>query len=271
MPIENDADEPEGLDEEMEAPPESEEEGSEASEGEGQEVDVVTIGDEAAPASGDDAPSWVRDLRKRTRELERENAELKKGAKPQTVEIGPKPTIAGCDYDEDKFEAEFNAWTARKSAVDRAKADAETQQTEAQKAYDADMATFRAQAATLKVADFADAEEEVTSTLSTTQQGLLISGAENKALLIYAIGRNPERLRSLAAIKDPVKFAFAAARLEKDLKVEKRKATTSPESVVRGSAPSTGSAQRLERLEAEAAKSGDRSKVIAYKRTLKKA
>ena len=108
-------------------------------------------------------------------------------------------------------------------------------------------------------------------TFNVTQQGVILQGAKRPELLIYALGKNPAKAKELAAIKDPVKFAFAAAELETKLKVADRKVTTEPERVVTGSARISGTVDStLERLRAEAEKTGDMSKVLAYKRGLKR-
>jgi len=229
---------------------------------------VVSFGDEAAPAS-EHAPDWVRDLRKRTRELERENAELKKAQQPKVPEVGPKPTLAECDYDEERFEAELDAWKGRKSEAERAQTEAQKAQAAVVEKYQAKVADYGKQKDALGAKDFDDAEAAVLSSLNEQQQSILIHGAENKATLVYALGKHPQKLRELAQISDPIEFAFSAARLEAQTKMERRKVTTTPESEVRGSAPLAGSAKALKRLEEEAARTGDRTKLIAYKKSLK--
>jgi hypothetical protein len=63
-----------------------------------------------------------------------------------------------------------------------------------------------------------------------------------------------------------VKFAFAVAKLEKDLKVTNRKAAPPPEKIVSGTGRSSGAVDStLERLRAEAEKTGNMTKVIQYK------
>jgi hypothetical protein len=266
--------EPEGTDEgevlelteEAPAPEEGQEEPEEQPEGGDEEI-VISIGEEAAPASSEEAPEWVRDLRRRARELERENAELKKGKAPTVPEVGPKPTMEDCEHDSEIYERELNKWLDRKSEADRAAEATKAAETKAQQAWQVELGTYAEQKTGLGAKDFDTAEEEVTTALSPAQQAILIQGAENKALVVYALGKNPEKLRSLAAITDPVKFAFAAARLEGQTKMERRKAGTSPEGKVRGSAPLSASTDKtLERLEAEAERTGDRTKVIAHKR-----
>jgi hypothetical protein len=86
------------------------------------------------------------------------------------------------------------------------------------------------------------------------------------ALVVYALGKNPEKAKELSEIKDPVKFAFAVAKLEKDLKVTNRKASTrTRENRVRNWPLSGAVDSTLERLREDAARTGNMTKVIAYK------
>jgi hypothetical protein len=56
----------------------------------------------------------------------------------------------------------------------------------------------------------------------------MLQGADNPALVVYALGKNPKKAKELSEIKDPVKFAFAVAKLEKELKVTNRRAAPHP-------------------------------------------
>lgn len=242
---------------------------------EDEEEVVVSIGEEAPPSDEEDqpAPHWVKELRKTNRELARENRELKQKQQAeqqsqQAATVMPKPTLAACDYDEDAFESKLAAWheqQANAKAEQQKKADAEKA---ASDAWNAKLAAYGKAKAELKVADAEDAEAVARDILSVTQQSIIISGADNPALVVVALGKNPAKAKELASITDPVKYAFAIAKLETQLKVTPRKAPPPPETTVRGSAPVVpGSADaNLERLRAEAAKTGDMSKVMAYKR-----
>lgn len=235
---------------------------------------VVSFGDEAPPASEDDenrAPAWVKDLRKSNREKDRRIRELEQrlnaNTQPeQAVTVGAKPTLESCDYDAEKFEVELETWHARKREADQQKAKKDEAEKSARDAWAARVQTYEKAKASLRVQDFQDAEDAVSDTLSVTQQGVILSGAEKPELLVYALGKAPTKLKELASITDPVKFAFAVAKLETQLKVQPRKQAPAPERRVTGSVPVGGPDKTLERLEAEADKTGDRTKVAAYKR-----
>jgi hypothetical protein len=241
---------------------------------------VVTIGEETPPPEDEEqkAPEWVRELRKNHRELVRENRELKEklntgsAAETKPAALGAKPKLDDFDYDTEKFEQELAKWYDRKRAHDAAAAEADAAQKEQQKAWQAKLDAYGTAKAELKVKDMEDAEATATEVLSVTQQGVILQGAENPALVVYALGKNPKKAKELSAINDPVKFAFAVAKLETQLKVTNRKAAPPPEKTVSGSAPKSGSVDStLERLRAEADKTGDYTKVTAYKRQKRQA
>jgi hypothetical protein len=138
--------------------------------------------------------------------------------------------------------------------------------------YQERLAAYGKAKAELRVRDYEDAEETVLQHLDIPQQNVIVKGAENAALVVYALGKNPTKAKELASIKDPIDFAFAVARLEKDLKVSNRaKKAPPPEKVVTGSGRISGSVDsELERLRAHAEKTGDISAVLRYKRQRKK-
>jgi hypothetical protein len=85
------------------------------------------------------------------------------------------------------------------------------------------------------------------------QQAIVIKAADDSAKVIYALGRHPEKLKTLAAIKDPIKFAVAISKLEGTLKVTTRRKAAEPDEGVRGDAPlSVGADKELARLEKRA-------------------
>jgi len=236
---------------------------------------MVTIGEEAPPPEEHaQAPEWVRELRKQHRQLQREKRDLEEKLKSvsqptaeRPIAVGKKPTLEEHDYDADKYETELAEWFERKRKADETEARARAAEVEANQAWQAKLDGYGKAKADLKVRDFEDAEAQVSETFSVTQQGVLLQGADNPALLVYALGKNPSKAKELASIKDPVKFAFAVAKLETQLKVQNRKAATPPEKTVRGTGPVSGAVDStLERLRAEAEKSGDFTKVMAYKR-----
>ena len=256
--------------------PESEDEADpESKEDEGL---VITFeGDAPDPIEEEakEAPSWVKELRKKHRESERERQKLEKELAQAKAKLEPaleplpdRPKFEDFAYDEDKYEAALSEWHSNKlkheskQQQERQKAEAVQQQFEERRqAYH----TRKSEIAQ-KAPDMAEAEELVTAMFDETKQGILLTAADDPAQLIYALGKNPKKLQDLASIDDPIRFTAEAAKLEARMKVTKRTPTATPERKVQGSASATSSENHLERLRKEAEQSGDYSKVIAYKR-----
>lgn len=261
--LELDSEEPEG-------------EVEEESEEEVEEEVVVQIGEESPPQEEEDvakAPEWVRELRKAHRDQQRENRKLKEqleqmsGTGTKTVELGSKPTLEDADYDAEAYERKLAAWYEQKREYEDQQRKVEEEKRKQTEAWKSTLDTYAQKRQELKVKDYEDAEMIVQDELSNTQQGMILQGADNPALLVYALGKNPSKAKELASIQDPVKFAFAVAKLETQLKVTNRKASTKPESQIVGKAPKSGTVDsNLERLRAEAERTGDYTKVVAYKK-----
>jgi len=238
---------------------------------------VVTIGDAPAPESDDDeqeqsAPAWVKEVRKNARETARENRELKRKLqaleanntpKPTAPALGPKPTLRDddVDFDEDKFEAKLLKWNEAKRKIDEEKA---AEQTAWQKKND----EFNKAAASLKAPDFDDAKHAVIDAIDPVRQGILMKAAAQPHVVVLALGRQPEELKKLAAITDLVDFTVAVTKLEGQIKVSSRKPPP-PERTPSSAGRTTAVGDKtIEALEKEADRTGDRSKVIAYKRKI---
>lgn len=238
---------------------------------------VVTLGEEPAPEEDESkAPQWVRDLRKQDREKTRRIRELEaklQQAQPQpaAVIVGERPTLAACDYDEDKFAAELDKWHERKAKADRQREEQERLQQAQQEAWQRRLGEYRKQAQSLRVPGFEQAEEAIKDTFSTVQQGLLIRACKTPALMVAALGNNERKARELAAINDPIEFVAEIVRLEAQVKTQSRKPATPPERMAPRSSATSGAAidNQLEKLREEAARTGDMSKVLAYKRQQK--
>lgn len=237
---------------------------------------IVSIGEETPPQEQEQrAPEWVRELRKSHRELQRQNRELQAKLETNQTEtkpavLGSKPTLEGHDYDSDKYESALSDWFERKREVDQQVQQAKRAEEVKQQEWQAKLDAYGKAKAGLRVKDFDDAEMAIQEVFDVTQQGVVLQGAENPALLVYALGKNPKRAKELADIKDPVKFAFAVAKLETQLKVTNRKAAPPPERAVKGTGSLSGAVDStLDKLREEAAKTGNMSKVIAYKQQLR--
>lgn len=240
-------------------------------------ANVVTFGDDETQEDDDDtpAPDWVKDLRKRNRELSRENADLKKvtaKADEKPSSLSAKPTLEQAGYDEEKFSKQLEDWTVEK----RAHADAATEkekEVEAQTtAWNSRLGEYEDGKSSFEPETIEDAEAVAREAFSTTQQGVLIQVlGKNAAAVLVGLAGNEKRLKALAAESNPIIFAADVARLESIMKTSTKRPKSTPETRVKGSAPSGGSDRKLEKLEAAAEKSGDRTAVQKYMRDLRKA
>jgi hypothetical protein len=235
---------------------------------------VISIGEESPPQEEEArAPAWVRELRKANREKEREIRELKAkltatATETKPVELKAKPTLESCDYDSDEYENKLAEWYEHKREYDAVESNAAAQRDAEAKEWQDKLDSYAKARASLKVRDYEDAEAFALDTFNVTQQGIVLQGSENPAHLIYALGKSQKRAKELASINDPVKFAFAVAKLETQLKVTNRKAAAAPErTITSGGGRISGSVDStLDRLREEALKTGDLSKIMAYKR-----
>jgi len=237
---------------------------------------IVSIGEDAPPQPEEPAPQWVRDLRKKNRELEKRLKEFEaERSKPQPeAGLPQKPTLEACDWDADKFEVELLKWNEAKRQADEAKGVAEKQQQAAQAAWDARLATYQERKQALPADDVDDAEtafldvltEKWGETAAKYRWALLVDGADDPAMLVYALGKNPGRAKELAGIESLAKFAFTAAKMEGQVKTTQRKPAAAPETKMSGTAPGGigASDATLKRLREEADRTNDRSKVVAY-------
>lgn len=235
------------------------------------EETVITFSDEA-DAPEDETP-LVKKLREQLRQAQRANrqrtiAETNDDPEPT---VPPLRSLESFDWDQDKFDeyvanrdkaveerAEWKVRQAEREAARKRQADEEAKQVEQQ-------------VRSLGVSDYAERASAVRDALSDQQMAVLINAAENKAKLLYALGRSEAKLQELASIDNLARFAARIGQLEKEIKVTKRQAPA-PETRVRGATASTAvtsSEKELERLEREAEKTGDRSKIIAYRRALR--
>ncbi|AIL76282.1 MULTISPECIES: hypothetical protein [Acinetobacter calcoaceticus/baumannii complex] len=256
--------------------------GEDVQEDEG-EFDIV-VGDEKPKEQDEDdfhgqpAPKWVKELRREKKESDRRikelEAKLNEQNKPETIELGEKPKLEDYGYDEDNPEyiEALENWVDRKFQLKEQERKKQEEQEKAQKVWQDKLNSYESKKTAIKskVRDFDEAEELARDALSQTQQGILIHAAEKPELLIYHLGKNPQKAKELAAITDPILFAFAAAKIDAQIKMTARKPSTSPERKPSGSAALSGSVDNtLAKLRADAEKTGDYTKVNEYKRKLK--
>ena len=235
---------------------------------------VVTLGEEDLEEEHEEAPGWVKKVRKTNRRLESENKKLKRELQqrstegPAKVELGEKPTLKAAKYDDKAYEKQLAEYYDLKRVIDAQAADAKKTVEARTAEWEGRQGRHNTQKSEHAFNDFAEVEELVTNTLNVVQQSIIVQGAEDSALLVYALGKNPKKLEELAAVKNPVDFAVKIGNMESQLKVTKRKAPA-PEKRVTGKTGGLGGSDdaTLTRLREKAVKTGDYTEVTAYKRS----
>jgi DNA repair exonuclease SbcCD ATPase subunit len=268
--------------EEQEQEEEIEEEEQEEEES-GEDDVVVTIAGEKKPEEEEEqaaAPKWVKELRQQHREAQKTIRELKEQLKKpeqqatQIPALGKKPAMEDddIDWDAEKFEQRLTEWHDRKREIDQAQHKQQEAEKEQKTAWSAKLESYATAKSKLKVKDYDDAEAVVMDMFDQTQQGIIIDVMDNPAHIVYALGKNKGIAEKLAALKNPTKFLRELSRLEDTkLKVQTKKTAPPPEKTITGTGRVTGSNDsQLERLRAEAERTGDMSKVMQYKRDQKR-
>jgi hypothetical protein len=266
---------PEASDESDEVEGEARTSSPKKSEGEKEEdvesVEVFFGDEEPSPEPPKDSAAWAR-LRKSEAEAKKKAAELQRKletmAQPSGVpDPGPEPTLEDCDYDQDllkKRVREHDEATRRKQAADTEAA--EKMQARAREVqelvnnYSAKKAVF-----SKKVKGYEEAESTVIAMMSPERQDVLLKVTDNPEQLVYALGRRPDKLEELAKEMDRDRFVAKLKKLEVSVTMKKG-TSTPPEERVSGSGSPGPAGSTLERLRAEAYKTGDYSKVNAWKR-----
>jgi hypothetical protein len=235
---------------------------------------VITIEGEEEKEEEKD-PDWLKNLRKQNLERGRKLKELERQLQSVTVTkkkvLRQKPTLADHDYDDEAFQSDIDKWYDEKLEIDKQEKEEEQKKKTEEEQWKNTVESYQAAKTALaqKLPDFDEAEEMAFSYLSNNQQGIIAIGADSPANIIYAIGKRPELAERLSKITDPIKFAVAIAKMEGNIKMT-RKSPPPPEEKLSGTGGGIASTDKtLERLEKEADRTGDRTKLIQYKRSLK--
>jgi hypothetical protein len=261
------------------------EDGADADGGDDQEDEDgglrVSLGDEEPEARDERrAPEWLKELRKSNREKDRRIRELEGKLSAGTQQAQPAAVVVPKEPDPDdyelwddagkaKFKADMQVYNKAKLEADRVETERKQREEQEKAAWQRTADAYTSAKSKLGLDGFEDAEANVEDAFNTTQRGIVLHALEPKraALLTYALGNSPKKLKELSAITDPVKFTYELAKLESTLKVEKTKSAPAPERTVRGSKAGTSAVDRpIESARKQARESGDYSKVLDQRR-----
>ena len=254
--------------------------------GEGAPEDMGLVVEIGGDDEDEAAPDWVNQLRRENRELKKwrkeQEAKAAVEAAPGYEPLPPMPKAEDFDFDSEAHAAAVREWTLLEVEHKRREDEAKSVQEQAAQRWEAKQAAYEAGKEKLAAPDFDDAEAVVSEifakpfpgmNVADVRMGIIKSGAKDPNTLVYALGRNPDKAKELAAIDDPVEFAFALGELSGKMKVVRSGKAPAPEKRIGGGvAPGVTSTndRTLERLRAEAEKTGDYTKVTQYRRQLKK-
>lgn len=238
---------------------------------------IVSFDEDSPPQdeSTEAAPAWAKELRRINREKDRELRELRAkvagSVKVEAPTLGPRPTLDDPDveFDEGKFAAKLENWIEQKRQVEDKQKQAQDEAQKQTEGWNNKIKAYATERETLKGEAFEEAEAAVVSTLSEIQQGIIIQATTSPAKMVHALGMSPKKLAELAAITDPVRFAVEIGKLEVKMGSIGKRTPPNPETPITGTTRATSDSV-LERLRAEAERTGDNSKVVAYKRSLRK-
>lgn len=262
------ATEPDDLNEEID-PPQIEEQ-NEALTGD-EEADVTLPGEEPAEGeAGEGESSVIRDMRAAMREKDRlireQEAKLSAASRPNAPQDpGPKPTLAQFDYDEEKHEAALDGWYKAKAVVDQAAEQATQQATQIERQR---LENYTATKSTQRIAGIDDAEKRVFAQVDDMTRNAILH-AKSPAV-VAALDKYPNRLAEISELMktDVAEGLMQLGELRAKAQVMPRRRNAEPEEIANGSASfsQTSKDKALEKLEKEADRTGDRSKLRAYRK-----
>ena len=222
-------------------------------------------GEDKDEFAGQPAPEWVKEVRKENRELKRQLKQRESQQHEQQQALREKPTLDAHEYDSDAYEQDYAVWLSEKSQHDaRQKADQEKYQHYDER-YKSSVDAVRA-----KVADYDEIEQSIVDTVPPQRQALIKMLVDDPARMVVALGKSPAQLEKLLGLDD-IQFAKQIVLMEMQMssKTKSRNQNKPKPKTHELEGAAGGADTRLTKLEAEADRTGDRSKVAAYKKQLK--
>ena len=233
--------------------------------------------EDGAEPQEEDASPVIKTLRKQHREQKKElrelRAKLDQYEKPKQEEkLPPRPKLEDDDvaFDEEAFAQKIEKWLILKQQHEQKIASVKEKQQKQEQSWQAKLQAYEEEKSSITADDYEDAEEEVIGTLSQIQQAMIMKAAKSPTKLIYAIGRDPEKLAELADIDDPVDFVRAIFELEAGTTTMTQKKIPPPVKRVASTGGQANNVQkRLQDLLDKAGKTGDMQPYLELKRKLK--
>lgn len=210
---------------------------------------------------------------KETQKLKFELEQLKKQSKQshiQEIQEPVLPKLADYDYDDELYQNAVDKYTNDKlkyleniNTINVKKANEEKLIIDLEKVY-------IKQKESLNIKDFDCLEKTIVDVLNIPKRRLILK-SEKPALIVLALAKNTQLLNELSDLTNE-DFAYKIAKIEQKIQVNTvKKPKTKPEQLI-GNAKAGMSSDKttLEALEKEAEKTGDRSKIRAFKKQQRK-
>lgn len=224
------------------------------------------------------APDWLKKVRSDNDKLARRNAELERlisETAPAAAAPIKKPKFEECGYDDEIFEKKLLEWDKDQQKRDNAQAEAQQQVEKSRAAHKAKQDAYDKSKKELseQISDYPEAEAAVELALGTGQEGslrraIVLHYLKEPALVVAALGRDPELLEEVMSEKDPTMFAIRLREVEASVKTTKKPGSKVPGPERRisgsGSPAKTGGDAKLDKLLEEARRTKDFTKVIAH-------
>jgi hypothetical protein len=238
-----------------------------------EEFELVVNG-EAPSAQPKKTPDVVTEARKvfdENRALKAELAEVKRKLEApasQATDPGPEPQPEDSNYDWTAYNAKRDAWKEAKRQQEEAQAKSQARAQSRIDAFVEGQAELLAQVPT-----YESARAAAVKLLGLNRVGAVINAVgKGAAKVLLAIGERPELANGLVSEDDPVLFGAAVARLEANVKVQKKPQVPPPARPVREGGPPAGADSELERLRAQVPKNGgDRTAIANHLREKRRA
>lgn len=209
-----------------------------------------------------------KEAARRQKELERELAALKAPKVPEEETLGPRPTAADANFDDDKLIEMAIEWKAKSDRIEAQKNAALEKQKAAQEAFQGRVTEYQLAKKGLPVQNYDHAEAQVTAALPIPLQNVILRNltGEEAAKVVYALGQSPKKLDELSKL-DADQFAFALAKLSMGIKMERKPAQV--ETPLKGNIASPPPQSRdLAGLKKQAERTGDYTAYFKAKRDL---
>lgn len=223
------------------------------------DLDDLDFSFDEPPQADDDE---LAKLRAENLALKQEKAKWEQKNAPQLPQLRPRPKPIDYDWDDEAYEADLDAWLDEKAEYEKAMAETGNRYNAINQNYAQSRERIKA-----KVADYDEVEQLVASNLSDEKQALLKMAVGDVGRVVYALGKSQGKLLELSKL-DEVAFIRELVLMEQKLQNRPKSNKPAPKDhELTGVAG--GGDERLAKLEAEALRTGDRTKVLAYKKQLK--